>query len=157
MSTLDTSSANAKWIAQRHIDKVIKEGMIQKNIDQLFKIFPDSAIHKGDKWRIESRQTGDFNLNTITSFVLEDIDDGKAFINAKSTLESDNSPIVMSGYSVIPNLKGTQEGEYEMEATTGMLLNGTLKSEVKGNMQMAGREVPVNIMMRIIIKGKRTK
>jgi hypothetical protein len=156
MSSLDANDVNARSVAQKQLDKLIGEGMIQKNLDQLFKMFPDSAVHVGDKWKIDSRQNGDFNLNIKTFYRLKDIHNGVAYINSESDLESDNTPIAMLGASVIPNLKGTQEGKYEMEAKTGMLLNGAITSEVKGNMQMMGREVPVKIKTKVNIKGEKS-
>jgi len=33
------------------MDKAIGEGIVKKNVDQLFKMFPDSAVHVGDKWK----------------------------------------------------------------------------------------------------------
>lgn len=157
MAGLDTSDANVKRVAQAQLDKIIGSQMIQKNLDQLFKIFPDSAIHVGDKWKINSAENSDFNLNVKTTFHLDDINSELAFVKSESEIEGDRTPLAMMGYSVIPDLKGTQKASYEIEAKTGMLLNSHIESEVKGSLQMQGREIPVNINVTVTIKGKKIK
>lgn len=157
MAGLDSNNLTARAVAQKQLDKIIGEGMIQKNLDQLFKIFPDSTIRVGDKWKINSKQNGDFNLNVNTSYQLKDINDNIALINSESDIASDNTPIAMMGYQLVPNLKGTQDGKYEVNTKTGMLMKGTVKSEIKGNVQMAGREVPIKIKMKVEIDGRQTK
>lgn len=157
MQGLDSNNINAREVAQKQLDKIIGEGIIQKNLDQLFNMFPDSTIRIGDKWKIDSKQNGDFNLNITTFYELKDISDNIALINSESDIASDNTPIAMMGYSVIPNLKGTQEGKYEVNTKTGMLMKETVQSEIKGNVQMAGREVPIKIKVKVEIDGRKTE
>lgn len=157
MAGLDTSDANVKQVAQAQLDKIIGSQMVQKNLDQLFKIFPDSAIHIGDKWKINAVQNGDFNLNVKSTFHLDDINDEIAFVKSESEIEGDHTPLAMMGYGVVPDLKGTQKANYEIEAKTGMLLNSSIESEVKGSLQMQGRGIPITINVKVTIKGKKIK
>jgi hypothetical protein len=157
MAGLDTSDAHVKQVAQAQLDKIIGSQMVQKNLDQLFKIFPDSAIHIGDKWKINAVQNGDFKLNVKSTFHLDDINSEIAFVKSESEIEGDRMPLAMMGYSVIPDLKGTQIASYEIEAKTGMLLNSSIESEVKGNLQLQGREIPINIKVEVTIKGEKQR
>lgn len=155
MSNLDTTSAYAKQVAQQKIDEVIKGGLVQKNLDQLFKLFPDSAMRIGSKWKIDSKQHDDFNLNISTFYTLNDINDGVAFISSKSTIISDEKPLAVMGNRIVPDLKGEQEGVYQVESSTCMLLNASISSSVKGNIQMGESTIPVSIKLKVNIKGKK--
>lgn len=155
MAGLDTSDVNVKQVAQAQLDKMIGSQIIQKNLDQLFKIFPDSAIHVGDKWKMNVAQKGDFTLNVESEFHLEDINSEIAFVRSESEIEDDHAPLAMMGYTVIPNLKGTQKASYEIEAATGMLLNSNIESEISGKLQMLGREIPISLKVKVTIKGQR--
>jgi hypothetical protein len=157
MLYLNTNDSTTRDIARKQLDKIIGEGMIRKNIDQLFKMFPDSAIRVGDKWKIDSRQNGDFNFRFKTSYRLKEISEGIALIDSESEIVSESLPIAMLGYSVIPDLKGSQEGEYEMEAETGMLRKATVNSDIEGSIQLAGKQVPIRIKMKVEIEGKKLK
>lgn len=157
MSGLDTTNAYVKETAQKQLDKIVGDGMVKSNLDQLFKIFPDSAIHVGDKWKLVAKQSGDFILNVTGFYELKDINQDLAIIHSKSDMESDNTPLAMMGSAVIPNLKGKQNGEYEIEAKTGMVINATVRSEIKGTIQTMGKEIPITIETTQIIKGRRSK
>jgi hypothetical protein len=157
MFGLNQNDSAARVIAQRQLDKIIGEGMIQKNLDQLFKIFPDSTIRIGDKWKINSIEKGDFNLDVTTSFQLKDISNSIAIVHAQSDLVSENLPVTMMGYTMTPNLKGTQKGKYEIDTKTGMILNSEIGSEVAGNLNLDGSEIPIKIKMTIKMEGQKLR
>jgi len=152
LSNLNSNDPNARQILQKQLDKIIGEGMVRNNLDQLFKMFPDSAVHLGDKWKINSRQSGDLNLNTYTFYRLNEITDGVAHISSESDIQSNNVPMALMGSSITTNLNGDQKGEYKLEAGTGMLLNGNITSDIKGTIQMRGREIPIKIKINVQIK-----
>lgn len=157
MENLDTDDPNARQMAQAELDKVIRSEMIQKNLTQLFTIFPDSAIYIGDEWKINSEQSSDFHLKVSSVYRLDYITDNIAFVKSHSKIEGEHTPLAMMGYSVMPDLKGTQTANYEIEATTGMLLKSNIESEVGGSLTMAGREVPLTIKTKVNIEGKKVK
>ncbi len=156
LSTLDRNDINGRQIAQRQLDKMIAGEMIQKNLDQLLKIFPDSAVRVGEKWSINSQQKGEFVLNAQNTFTLKDMTSTIASITSESQITSDSNPVTVMGNTVKANLKGTQQGKYEVETKTGMLLNSEIESEINGDIQMQGRTVPVTIKMKMKIDGKRS-
>lgn len=149
MANLDTTDVNVKQIAQGQLDKIIGFQLVQKNLEQLFKIFPDSAIHVGNKWKINATQNGDFNLIVKSVFHLDDIDNDMGYVRSESEIEGDHTSLAMMGYSVVPNLKGSQTATYAVEAKTGMLINSLIESEVKGSLQLAGKEVPITINVKV--------
>ena len=143
-----------KQAAQGQWDQLIGKGLIKKNLDQLFTIFPDSAVRIGDKWKIDSKQEGEFGLNVKTFYKLKDIQDGVAIIESEAELESDGTPVNLTGYSVTANVKGSLEGEYRIETKTGMLLSSEISSILKGVIVSGDKETPVKIENNIMVKGK---
>jgi hypothetical protein len=157
LSMLDQNDLNAKQIAQKQLDKLIGGEMIKNTMNQLFKMFPDSAVRVGDKWKINSKQEGQLSFNTATTFRLKDITNEIAHLTSESEIESDNSPMDLNGYNVIADFKGTQEGRFEVETKTGMLLNSEAVSEIKGSLKMDQNEFPVSIKIKVKIEGKKLK
>ena len=53
------------------------------------------------------------------------------------------------------NLKGSQEGEYEMETKTGMLISCRLSATVEGTIQTMGQQIPITIKTSVKIDGRK--
>ncbi len=157
MSNLSPTDPNARGIAQKHIDRLIGEGMIENNLTQLFKMFPDSAVRVGERWKILSKQKGEFTMNATTTYQLKRIDGGTVHIISKSEMSADESPQTVMGTSVQSNLKGTGEGAYQLEAATGMLMKAITTSEISGTIQLMGKEIPIEVKMKTTIEGRRKK
>ena len=155
---MNSSDVYSISLAKSQWEKMIGNGIIKKNMDQVFKIFPDSAIHIGDTWKMDSREEGEISLNVKSIFTLKTINDDIAIINSEGTITSDNIPSTLIGLSgVIANLKGTQKGQFEVETKTGMLISCKIKADVDGNVKMMGREIPIDIKNSVTISGKKVK
>jgi hypothetical protein len=157
ISMLDGSDLNTKQIAQKQLDKLIGGELVKNTMNQLFKIFPDSAVSVGDKLKINSTQEGQLSFDTKTAFRLKDITNEIAHITSESEIASDNSTMDLNGHTVTANFKGSQEAKYEIETKTGMLLNSESVSEIKGSLKMEQNEFPVNIKITVKIDGKKLK
>jgi hypothetical protein len=157
VAATNSTDENAKAAILSQWDKVVGNGMIKNNISQFFKMFPDSALHIGDKWNLKSSQNTDLNLKITSHFKLKDINDYIAEIESEGEMESDNTPTTLMGYQVIANVKGTQKGRYEMETQTGMLLNSTVISNLEGTMEMMGRQVPIKMEITVSVQGRKIK
>jgi hypothetical protein len=143
--------------AEKQFDQRIKDGLIKKNMEQFLNIFPDSAVHIGDRWKISSTQLDQLKLHIITSYQLTEIRDNVAVITSHGEVAGDNSTGNMNGYDYTADLKGQQEGKFEIEMATGMLLNGNMTSDIEGQMSMMGRQVPVNLHTSLKMEGRKLK
>lgn len=152
---LNTTDMQTKNLAWEKWNKVIGDGLIKKNIDQAFHLFPDSAIQVGDTWKMQSQQNGEIPLNETSSYTLKDIDDGIAYIESEGQMTSDKSNASVMGTAVTSNLQGNQTGEYEVDAKTGMLLKNKVTAKVEGKIQMMGNDIPVTIKTSIKMSGKK--
>ena len=147
VSKFDPEDVNGKTLALKQWDQVIGQGMIKRNLDYLFRIFPDSAVYMGDSWKLSSRQEGEFNFTVKSNFQLKSVNPDVAIINSNAKIKSDSTAnnVMAQPGMVITNLEGEQEGEFEMETQTGMLIGCRIKAKIKGTINVAGREVPVDI------------
>ena len=64
---------------------------------------------------------------------------------------------VMGYTQVAANLKGEQKGEFEIETKTGMLISSQITANIKGNLQVMGRDIPITIKSSIKMNGTKSK
>jgi hypothetical protein len=146
---------HSKEIALNQWEQLVGQGLIKKNMDQLFTIFPDSAVHRGDKWKLTTDGNGDFGLKSHTFYQLKAINEDIALIESEGDMESDAvTADALPGFASMTDLKGKQQGRYEMDVRTGMLRNCTITSTITGTIQVMGREVPVTIDNTVKLEGK---
>lgn len=157
MAGLNTTDEQSKSMAQVQLDKVIGDGLVRKSIDQVVNILPDSAIHIGDTWSGKTVQKGELTFNVKSNFKLKDVDDGIATIESKGEVASDKVDASMMGQSVTASLNGDQQGKYEIEAQTGMLLKNKTNAKMEGTIQMMGRDIPVTIETTLKMDGGKVK
>jgi hypothetical protein len=155
MAAIHFTDDYTRSVAKSRLDQVIGEGLIKKNIDQLFSLFPDSAVSVGDTWQLTTHEKAELSLVVKTNYVLTKIKDGIAVITAEGDMVNDNNTATVMGNSVKTDLTGTQEGEYKVETQTGMLTSGEITAKVKGTLHLVDREVPVRIKSTVTIKGRK--
>ena len=149
--------ATSRSIAESQWEKVVGEGLVKKNVELLFSIFPDSSMRIGYTWQKNMQQKGEINMNVTSTFKLKDIDDGVAFIESEGEMTSDKNESNLMGYSVTSNLQGNQQGEYEVDTKTGMLLKNKVTAKVEGSLQLMGKDIPVTIKTTVKMNGKKIK
>jgi Family of unknown function (DUF6263) len=149
------SDTYAKTIASQQWDRQVKDGLLKNNMEQLFNIFPDSAVHVGDRWKLSSTQHEAIDMVNKASFQLKEIVDGTAVIRSEGEISSDHSSGSLNGTSYTADLIGKQEGDIAMETATGMLLSNTSESEITGTISSMGRDVPVTITISMKLEGRR--
>lgn len=157
MASFNADDAYGKAMAGKQWDQRIKEGLIKKNMEELFKIFPDSAVHVGDKWKLSSVQKDEVSLDIKSTYILKDIRDGVAIIESEGEVSSDNTVGSSMGYEFTADLKGKQEGDFEMETATGMILSSRVTADIDGEMEIMGRKVPITIRTTMKMEGKKVK
>lgn len=150
----DANDEYGKKMARAQWEQMVGQGLIKKNIDQLFKMFPDSAIRVGDKWKIQSEKEGELGLEAQTSYQLKAINNDIALIHSEGKLESSGTQTNLAGLQAMADLKGTQDGEYKIETKTGMLLQSQQKADIEGVVQTMGRQLPIRVKVSVKMKRK---
>lgn len=149
MAAFTNSDVTTQSIVKSRWQQLIEEGVMKKSTDQLFSLFPDSAVKIGDKWTLQSTQKGEINLNVTTTCTLEEISNGKAIITSESKLSRDPSAKTIMGFELTGDLNGRQTGESEVDIKTGMLVKSSMTGTIKGKLQIMGREIPLSIKNKV--------
>lgn len=155
ISLMNPQTEADKDAVQKKWEQLIKEGLVTRNIDQLFKVFPDSAVHIHDKWNLTTKQKGDLEMNFNTTYFLKNVDEDVALIESSSEISSDSLTSSFGGYDASAHLKGDQFGEIRLETKTGMLLSAKLIAKIEGTIEVMDKEIPIHITTAVTINGKR--
>ena len=157
LSEASTISLPDKQQVQQQWKSVVEQGMVKKNIDQLFKMFPDSAIHIGDRWRMTSEDEAGISFAIKNVYTLRSIKDGIADIESQGEITSDKTSTLLMGVDVVAELTGQQQGSYSMDVRTGMLVDCKMSADIEGKIQMMGRDIPVKISTSVKMNGRKIK
>jgi len=157
LSEATSISLPDKEKVQQQWKTVVEKGMIKKNMDQLFKMFPDSAVHIGDRWRMTSNDEAGISFAIKNVYTLRSIKDGVADIESQGEVSSDKTSTFLMGYDVVADLTGQQQGSYSMDIRTGMLMDCKISSEIEGKIQMMGRDIPIKISTGVKMDGRKVK
>jgi hypothetical protein len=155
LASFPQSDANTRVIIQSRLNQMIQQNIIKKNLDQVFRMFPDSAIHIGDRWKIYSKEKEEFSINVASFFTLKEINDGIAVISFESELTSDSSISTIMGYDATVSLTGKQEGEFNVDIKSGLPVKNEMNGKVEGTVHFQGREIPIKIESSIKMDGKK--
>jgi hypothetical protein len=78
-----------------------------------------------------------------------------ARVDGKSTIKSDDgSSIFIMDQQFPAEINGSQEGHYEIDLGSGMLSKGHSSLEIKGSLQIMGKEVPIKVRAEKTITGR---
>jgi hypothetical protein len=145
MSQYNNVDANTKKAVQEKWDNMVGGSLVAGNMEELFRIFPDSGVHIGDKWKLSSKRKSEFSLIQRNNYNLNAIRDGVAFIESEGEISSDSTTTNMMGYEVASKLKGNQRGEYRMEIKTGMMISASVTAKIEGSIELMAKDIPVTI------------
>lgn len=155
ITSIDGADPASVTSVREQWNKTIGEGVVRKNLDQMFHVFPDSAVHIGDKWNLTSEEAGEMPFKVTSHYELKAINDMLAIIQASGRLSLKQQNATFAGVgNVNLALDGNQKSDLEIDARTGMLMRARIKSEVAGTIIVAGRELPIEIMSTVTISGK---
>jgi hypothetical protein len=157
MAAFSGADNRTKDLAMQKWRQMIDQGIIKKNMEQLFTIFPDSAIKIGAQWKLTSHQNSDIGINLKSIYTLKEMNSHFTLIESEGKMLSDTNVVDVMGYNVMAKLQGSQESEYQLETSTGMLISSSVKAHFEGTLEVLGKEVPIDIQTSVIIEGKKTK
>jgi hypothetical protein len=148
---------NTKLGIRSQLNKTIGEALVKKNMDQQFKIFPDSPVHIGDTWKLATKEEGEISYAITNIFTLKAINNDIAIIESHGTVTTENVTSNIAGLNnnAVSDLKGEQEGEYEMETKTGMIINSRIKANVTGTIHVMSRTIPIKIKSSVKMNGQK--
>jgi hypothetical protein len=134
--------------------QLVEQGIVRKNMDQLIRQFPDSALHVGDRWKLSSAEKDEINFRLENVYQLESIDGGIATIRSEGEVSGDSTASQMMGYSVTSDLKGKEQGIYQVDIVSGMPVDAEISAEIQGTVYLQGREAQVKMNTKTKLSGK---
>lgn len=140
MMTAIGSDMMSQQVAAGMKEQFSNEAM-RTTFEQSFKIYPTSKIKPGESWTVDQETTsGGMDMLINTTYTLKSVTNNKATIVVASNISG------MDG-----QLKGTQNGEMILDATTGMQDNSKMTQNIEGNISANGMEVGMNIESLITV------
>lgn len=146
-TALNTQDPSTIQIVQDQMSKLVGETFVHNNLEQGFKLFPDSTLTVGESWSRKTKQSSDITLNATTVYTLKSVADNIAKINGEGTIYSKENAALVMGCKVATNLKGTQTSNFKIDTYTGMLINESSDSKIRGTINFLEKEVPVEITL----------
>lgn len=157
LESFTPSDTYGKTVAAKQWDEKVKQNLVKNSIQQLFAAFPDSAVRVGNKWKLNTVQDEGVAMTINSFYTLKDIHDGIALITSIGDVSSNNQVFGEMGNNFTAELKGNQKGEFEVETTTGILLNSKVETDVKGALTSMGREIPISLHSEVKLEGRKLK
>lgn len=119
--------------AREQWENYIGTGLIKRNFDQLFKFFPDSAIHLGDTWKLTARQEGELSYNVTGQYTLKAINPEIAIIQSagKISTSGNNAGALESGGAPLPTLEASNLQNLKLKQRQGWLSVAGLRLPLK--------------------------
>ena len=90
LAGVPNTATYAREIAAKQWDQQVKNGLIKRNMEELFRIFPDSAIHVGGRWKLSSPPQLDIPVAGGNVYQLKEIIDGTAVIEMQGDINGWN-------------------------------------------------------------------
>jgi len=137
---LDLPDGAMKTMMESQLKKQFGDKAMRETMEQLMAMYPAKPVGIGDSWTMNVELSKSFPLKMENTYVLKDRKAGVAILDVKSVLTSDPKapPMKMGPISISYDLKGTQQGQAEMDEATGWTLSSTLTQEFSGKMTMEG-------------------
>ncbi len=142
---MDTLSDLTESQKQKMMEAMLKgygEEAFKGNFNMLTAMFPAGKVKKGDKWvmkiRLELMQAAELE----TTYQLTEIGDDYYQIHGESTINNVDKEtyVPVNGLPVKYDLSGTMITDLKISKKTGWVIDGTIKQEMKGNMEFKDTE-----------------
>lgn len=142
---------------KEQVSKLAGVEFIKNNIEESFRIIPDTGVYIGDTWQRTNTQPGNIPFQMTSKYTLTALKDSIAEIEVESTVEKVTN---IKHQNSLPNntvteLNGKMEGFIQINKQTGVVEKNKSKTTIKGILNIMGREVPISIQIKKQILGRK--
>jgi uncharacterized protein YajQ (UPF0234 family) len=137
----------SKPMMKEGLKKVMGAEYMKGVMEQSFKIYPAGKVKTGDTWKTDMELHAGITLKLANTFALKSVENNVAKLDVKSDISSGS--MEMMGMKIDTDLKGTQNGTFNLDVPTGMAASGEMSQEISGNMKVMGMEMPMKIQTKI--------
>jgi hypothetical protein len=127
------------------------EEAIRQNMQQAFSAYPGKRVRIGESWnRSIIQKNQGMDIKSDNTYTLESVNGNDASVKVTSKLSSAGT---QDGAEV--NLTGSSEGKVHYDLPTGISTDGDIDMNMDVKVKAEGGEVPMNMKIKMIIKGKK--
>lgn len=147
-----TSLYNAAATGENELHQVpvIEEVFFTDIFDHISNILCARTVGIDSTWeKLEAEDIGG-DKEIINVYRCDKIQNGIAYISSSKPIEK-----VIASHNSTMKLQGLVQGEYELEANTGILVKGKRSINMSGNIKLNGIDFGMTICKTITINGKR--
>ena len=148
MRQLAAGNANATDMLNSTMQQYLGEEFFRQTIEKSFKMLSDKPLSAGDTISQTNTLNAGFPITVQTIYKVDAIKNNMAEIVSDAAINMKEQQMTVEGSDVLATLKGDQTGKIEMDAVTGILKSSDSDFKLKGNLQVAGNNVPVKIRVR---------
>jgi hypothetical protein len=133
-------------------DMVFRRGEIEKDLNHLIRISPDSTVWQGAKWMQQMTVRGELSYSLENILQLESIDKDIAVIHGEGKIDSvetdgDGAPQT--------NIQASQGATYKVNTRTGMTISAKISTLAKASLQAQGNAEEIQILTNTSITEKK--
>jgi hypothetical protein len=123
------------------IKQFINEQGIKEMTESSLAIYPEKPVGIGDSWKRTITLTQGAAMTLENEWILKDRRDGVSFIEIKTGIKSnpEAGTVGMGSAKISYELSGKQQGQIELEESTGILIRSRINQDISGQIKV---EVP---------------
>lgn len=148
MKTLAGNNFNAMQMLNGSIKEYISEAFFRQSVEGVFKTLSNRKLLVGDTIQSVSTVGGELNINANAIYKLVSVKNNTATIKLDADIDIKDQPLTIENTKVTAAIKGKQSGETKVNVLTGMTEFSETETNLKGTMQLLGREVPFKMKTR---------
>ena len=136
------------------MSQIMTDESYQAQMKQMMMTYPDKALKLGETWTQQSKITTTMTLDVETTYKVQSISEKAIVIVAEAVIAAKEQGMEVSGVAAIVNMDGKQEGTITIDPTTGWIVSSTAKQDVKGQIEVQGMSVPMEIKNIVTVTDK---
>ena len=146
----------SKTKMKEQLNQSFGEQQIKQSFGQIFNLYPDKPVKTGDSWNKEmDYELSGMKSKQLVTYKVKDITSDKVILDLKGDIKlSGNSQKDTSVTMPAMNIGGSENGTITLDRTSGLASSGDIDMTIKGDMQMKGKAMPMDMKVKISISNK---
>jgi hypothetical protein len=132
-------------------DIVFRRGEIEKDLNYLAQILPDSMVCQGAQWKQQLTARGEVTYGLENVLQLESIDKGIAVIRSEGKVDT----VETAGDLTKASIHASQDATFQVDARTGMPTSAKIIALAEASFQGQGHEQEIHMLTKTRITEKK--
>ncbi len=147
MNSLNVPNAEQMFAG---ISQGFDENAMKQNMQQSFNMYPDKPVKAGDSWsKTMTTSTQGMKMKMDNTYTLESVQGDVATVKVVAKISS--AADTTSAMKI--DMTGNSDGSVKYDIPTGMPIDGNMNMKIA--MKMAGLDKPMDMNMKMTMKGKK--